>query len=278
MMSRWRRLLCALPLVSSVLPGSPARAQGGDAVLFDRRDLILLTSATAGSALISRWDKPLAKAFADSSMHSKHPALTTASKRASIVTETVIMGTGGVVYGIAKWNGSDNAADIAFHTTEGVLSAAMFIQVVRGALGRGRPYVVDDSGTVRDPYDFNFLRGFTSFDYRSWPSMHAMASFAAAAGLASEMRWRETPNRKAWSAALYTGAAVPSLARMYLDEHWASDIAMGVFLGVFAGQKAVNYSHAHPDNRPDNFFLGKGVRATITLNGGSTAFSITPAW
>jgi membrane-associated phospholipid phosphatase len=249
-------------------------------VLLNQRDVALVAGATAASALLTRWDKPIARAFSDSGWHARHPKATTVAKRASIVTETVIMGTGGVVYGIARLGHSDNVADVAFHTTEGVLTAAMFIQVVRGALGRGRPFVVDDSGDVRnaDPYEFELLHGFTSYNYRAWPSMHAMASFAAAAGLSTEMRWRNTPGRQTWSAALYGAAAVPSLARMYLDEHWASDIAMGVFLGVFAGQKTVNFSHAHPDNRPDNYFLGRGVRATITLDGGPAAFSITPVW
>jgi len=246
--------------------------------LLDNRDIALLSGATAASAALLHWDKRIARTFADTAFHRRHPAFTTGANRASFVTETVLMATGGVVYGVARWRGNDGVADVAFHTTEGVLSAAMVIQVVRGALGRGRPYVVDDSGEVRDadPDEVKFMRGFTSYNYRSWPSMHAMASYAAAAGLATEMKWRNTPNRKPLTAALYVAAAAPSLARMYLDEHWASDIAMGIFIGVFAGQKAVNYSHAHPENRPDNFFLRPRVNAGITIDGNGARLSLMP--
>jgi membrane-associated phospholipid phosphatase len=138
--------------------------------------------------------------------------------------------------------------------------------------------VDDDNGEKRngDPKEFKFLRGFTSYNYRSWPSMHAMASFAAASALSNEMRVRDTPHRGLITPVLYTAAAMPALARMYLDEHWASDIAMGVFLGVFSGQKAVLYSHAHPNNTVDRRFLKPTVRATFTHDARGLSFSILP--
>jgi len=245
-----------------------ARAQSPDqpsGVLITGRDLGLVAGATLGSALLSRFDVPVARTFGDSGFHARHPALTTTAKRASIVTETVLMLTGGTIFVVARMRKDDATADVALHTTESVLSAAMFIQVVRGALGRARPYVIDDAGEKRDadPYDFELLHGFTSFNYRSFPSMHAMASFAVAAALSQEMRQRDTPHRQVLSPILYVGAAVPALARLYLDEHWTSDIAMGVFLGVFAGQKVVSYSHDHPDNRFDRELLGSRIKVGL---------------
>src|SRR5262249_23196292 len=157
----------------------------------------------------------------------------------------------------ARLGHSPGTADVALHTTESVASGAAFIQVIRGIGGRARPYVVNDVGETRDsdPYDFHWFKGFTSFDYRSFPSMHAMASFAAATALSTEMRVRNTRGRQVLSPVLYVAAAASPTARLYLDEHWASDIALGAFLGVFAGQKVVIYSHRHPDNRIDRFFL-----------------------
>jgi Membrane-associated phospholipid phosphatase len=154
----------------------------------------------------------------------------------------------------------------------------MFIQVIRGALGRSRPYVVDAVGEKRngEPYDFHYLEGFRSFNYRSFPSMHAMASFAVASGLATEMKRRNTANRGVMAPALYAAAALPSLSRMYLDEHWASDIALGVFLGVFSGQKAVNYSHDHPDNYFDRKLLAPRLTATFTRTPGGMSFTLLP--
>jgi len=248
------------------------------AVLFTSRDMALFAGATLGSAALTKLDVRIAHAMYDSLFQLRHPGITKAANRASHVTETVLMITGGTVWGIARLNNDGGTADVALHTTEAIATTAMFIQVVRGALGRGRPYVIDDVGEKRngDPYEFQFMHGFTSFNYRSFPSMHAMASFAAASALSSEMRRRDTPHRGAIAPALYAAAAMPSLARMYLDEHWASDIAMGVFLGVFAGQKAVNYSHDHPDNYADRKFLKHAVRATFTHDAGGLSFAITP--
>jgi membrane-associated phospholipid phosphatase len=242
------------------------------------RDLALFAGATLGTAALTTLDVRIAHAMYDSLYHVNHPGVTKAANRASIVTETVLMIAGGTVWGIARLNRDAGTADVALHTTEAVSSAAMVIQVVRGTLGRGRPYVIDEEGEKRngDPYEYQFLHGFTSFNYRSWPSMHATANFAVASALSSEMRRRNTPHRAAIASALYVGAAMPSLARMYLDEHWATDVAMGVFLGVFAGQKAVNYSHDHPDNYFDRKLLKPSLRATFTHDARGLSFAITP--
>ncbi|MFI5257735.1 MAG: phosphatase PAP2 family protein [Gemmatimonadales bacterium] len=246
--------------------------------LITGRDLGLVAGATIGAAAISLLDVPIARTIGDSAFHLRHPGFGAASRRGSLPTETVLMITGGLVYGIARIRKDDGTADVALHTTESVASAAMFIQVVRGALGRARPYVIDDSGGRHDgnPYDFQPLHGFTSFNYRSFPSMHAMASFAVASALAQEMRQRDSPHRHVIDAALYAGAAVPSLARMYLDEHWASDIAMGAFLGIFSGQKVVMYSHDHPDNPIDRRLLHPRVSATVTLDARGLSFGLLP--
>ena len=154
----------------------------------------------------------------------------------------------------------------------------MVSQAIRGPFGRARPYVIDEVGEKRDgdPYDFEFLHGFTSFNYRSYPSMHAMASMAVASALAQEMRFRDTPHRGLYAPMLYSAAVIPSLGRMYLDEHWASDIVMGMFLGVLSGQKVVMYSRDHPDNRVDRTFLKPTIRATVVRDAGGFSFQVSP--
>jgi membrane-associated phospholipid phosphatase len=242
------------------------------------RDLLLTAGATAGALGLSHFDRRIARMFSDSGFHARHSGFSTGAKRGSIVTETVLMATGGVVYGVGRIRRDGGAADVGLHTTESIASAAMFIQVVRGVLGRARPYVVEDNGQKHDaePYDFQLLHGFTSFNYRSFPSMHAMASFAAASALTEEMRVRHTRDRQVIGPMLFVGAAMPALARMYLDEHWASDIAMGVFLGVLSGQKVVLYSHAHPGNPIDRRFLRRAVQASVRLDGHGASFSLLP--
>jgi membrane-associated phospholipid phosphatase len=276
-----RMLVLGLLALGGTAPFSGAQGAAPpppSAVLLSGRDLGLIAGATLGTAAISLVDVRVANVLADSAFHARHPGLTSAARRGSIVTETVLMITGGAVYGLARIQKDDGTADVALHATISVASAALAIQVVRGALGRARPHVINADGETRhsDPYDFELLHGFTSFDYRSFPSMHAMASFAVASALAQEMRRRDTPNRQAIAPALYVGAAMPALARMYLDEHWSSDIAMGVFLGVFAGQKVVMYTHDHPDNRLDQAFLHPRRSVTISYGTQGLSFGLAP--
>jgi membrane-associated phospholipid phosphatase len=251
-------------------PGVHAQA------LLEHRDLALIGGATAASVALSLFDVRIAHRFSDTAFHQGHPGFTVAAKRASVVTETVLMATGTTIWAIGRLSHGSGTADVALHTTESVASAAMLIQIVRGALGRARPYVIEDSGDVRnaDPHEYQLFHGFTSYNFRSYPSMHAMASFAVASALANEMRLRDTPHRAEIAPLLYTAAAAPSLARMYLDEHWASDIVMGVFLGVFSGQKVVGYSHSHPGNYFDRKFLPHSARLTFSA-GGAGGFSAT---
>jgi membrane-associated phospholipid phosphatase len=267
----------ALPLATAPTLGAQGAPAPSSGVVLDGRDLSLIGGATVGAAALSVLDVRIARAFSDSGLHARHPGFTTAAKRASLVTETALMLTGGTVWAIGRINHDDGTADVALHTTESVAAAAMVIQVVRGALGRSRPHVVDDMRDHRESnqYDFDLLHGFTSFDYRSFPSMHAMASFAAATALTQEMRRRETPHRQVLGPMLYAAATIPPLARMYLDEHWASDIAMGAFLGVLSGQKVVGYSHDHPDNRVDREFLKPRFRAAVVRD--ARGFSLTLA-
>ncbi|PYP77584.1 MAG: hypothetical protein DMD35_14685 [Gemmatimonadetes bacterium] len=265
MTGSWARTLAvAVSLGGTVAPC--ARAQSADlpsGVVITGRDLGLVAAATLGTAVLSRLDVPVAHRFGDSAIHARHPGLTTAATRTSVVTETLLMLAGGTVYGIARLRHDDGTADVALHTTD---------------LGRARPYVIDAADERRDsdPYDFELLHGFTSFDYRSFPSMHAMASVAVAAALSTEMRERGTPHRAVISPLLYVGAAMPALARLYLDEHWVSDIAFGAFLGAFAGQKVVTYSHEHPDNRIDRSLLGHRMNVGFMSGARGLSFFASP--
>ena len=279
-MRSWpRALVLALGLSGTATLAAPAQsAAQPSGIVLTGHDLGLVVGATLGTAALTRFDVPMARLFGDSAFHARHPGFTSAAKRASVVTETVLMLTGGTVYGIARLRRDDGTADVALHATESVASAALFIQVVRGALGRARPYVSDSAAKPRDsdPYDFEPFHGFTSFDYRSFPSMHAMASVAVAAALSTEMRERATPHRAVLSPLLYVGAAMPALARLYLDEHWTSDIALGAFLGAFAGQKVVSYSHEHPDNRIDRKLLGRRMNVGFTSGSRGLSFFASP--
>lgn len=190
---------------------------------------------------------------------------------------------GGGLYVGGKVLHNKDMSDLGWHGTEAVILASGVTSFLKGMLGRSRPYVQNDT----NPHDFNFLKGFgrgpfgldpggkplSKGDYQSFPSGHTTTAFAAAAAVTSEMR-RIAPGAL-WvvAPAMYGGATLVGLSRIYHNNHWASDVVLGAAIGTFSGLKVVRYSHAHPDNKLDAFILG----ATIIPDprGGATlAFSV----
>ncbi|HET9683688.1 MAG TPA: phosphatase PAP2 family protein [Gemmatimonadaceae bacterium] len=158
---------------------------------------------------------------------------------------------GGGMYAIGRWGGHPWLEDLGWHGTESVLVASLVTGVLKGSLGRSRPYVSADT----NPHDFKLFGGFSNSDRQSFPSGHTTAAFAAAAAVTSEMR-RMHPEA-VWYVApvMYGGATLVGLSRMYHNKHWASDVVLGAAIGTFSGLKVVRYSHTHPDNRIDRVML-----------------------
>lgn len=252
-------------LVACVAHSSLAQEPHRAAQVITGRDLAILGAGTLGAAAVSMFDVNIARFFAESSLH-RH-RLDVASHRTSAVTETLLMITGSSLWAIGRLSHGTATADVALHATESVASGAAFIQIIRGIGGRARPFVVVDTGDARDSnqYEFDWFHGFRSYDYRSFPSMHAMASFAAATALSKEMQAHRMRYREILSPMLFIAATASPAARMYLDEHWASDIALGALIGIFAGQKTVTYSHSHSQTPIDRFLLKRDMHVGISL-------------
>jgi len=261
------RLLCAGGIFGALAAPACAQRAGVPQPVVTRHDLGILGIGTAGAAAISAFDVKIARFFAESTLHRRK--LDVGAHRTSAVTETLLMISGASVWGLGRLSHSDATAEVALHLTESVASGAAFIQVIRGIGGRARPFVADDSGDVHDSnqYHFEFLHGFRNYDYRSFPSMHAMASFAAATALSQEMRVHRMRYREVAGPLLYLAASASPAARLYLDEHWASDVALGALIGIFAAQKTVNYSHAHSPTPVDRFLLKRETRIGVTAHG-----------
>lgn len=174
------------------------------------------------------------------------------------------------MYGVGRLATWRNVADFGLHGTEAIAVAGATTYLLKTVAGRARPYVSTDNS----PHDFRFGRGFTGDQFQSFPSGHTSAAFALASTMTSEsQRWWP---HQTWivAPAMYGAATLVGLSRMYNNAHWTSDVVLGAAVGTFSGIKVVRYSHGHPTNLIDRFFLGAMVKPAA--GGGTDAgFSFT---
>lgn len=184
---------------------------------------------------------------------------------------------GGALYVTGRLADMPRAAHLAVHTTEAVLVGIVTAGSLKMLLGRARPRVTADT----NPADFGFARGFRGDDYQSFPSGHASVSFAVAASVTAETAAWWPGARWVVGPALYGGAALVGLSRMYDDKHWASDVVMGAAIGTFAGLKTVRFNHTRAGNRVDRWLLGDAAKAQLRvtpLPDGSWRAGVAVSW
>lgn len=257
----FRRASITLALL---LAARGALAQGAESgsqkTFFVPRDAAFAGLFLAGSVGLSLFDVRIAHFFEDTTL-SHVRAGERLDDIFTHINETTLTAGGLVVWGIARLAHAPSVADIAFHTAESVAAASLTAQVVRGPLGRSRPRETNSN----DQYDFHFMKGFRNFKYRAFPSIHSSSGFAAASALVAETERRSPGAVKFVAPVAYLLALTPGLSRMYLGQHWASDVFSGAALGAFYGWRVVNYSHEHPTTRVDRFFLGTSRESGLSL-------------
>lgn len=258
-------------LIATVLALVPSglHAQRVDKTFFTRRDLVTTGVAIAATAVAFQFDERIAR-------WSQLPRVQGGSGRRSTVkaltrlNETPFTFGAIAVYGAGRLTHSEPMADVGLHMTETLVLTTGIGQVIRGAIGRARP-----SSAVNGPTTHRFGRGYTDFEYRAFPSLHAATAYAAAATAVEEIRLRR-PRALRWAApVIYSAASVPGFTRLYLNKHWTSDVVAGSFLGAMMGVKTVRYAHSRPRTKLDRFLLGATVMPAP--NGGiAVGFSSGP--
>jgi membrane-associated phospholipid phosphatase len=236
-------------------PASAAAALPGSSpskTFFVKNDLKLVALGVFGTVLVSSYDKRIAHYTQSASVQGSTSRHTLANDLTK-VNETTLTAGAIVTYGVARLAHFSTVADVGLHTAEALILASAISQAIRGPLGRVRPSATDN------PYTFQVSKGFLHFDNRSFPSLHSATAYAAASAISGEIH-AHNPDANAFiSPVLYTAAAVPGLIRMYLNQHWASDVVGGAFVGTLIGSRVVSYAHSHKRTKLDRFLLGTNV-------------------
>jgi membrane-associated phospholipid phosphatase len=259
----------------SMLASSQVNAQSSSAPtvpLFTWEDAALAGGFVVGTLALRRADEYFARHLQTKYAQQNRFFQTTATGFRSIAEPGAFV-IGGVLYFGGRVSKQKDMADLGIHGTEAVIVGSIVAGVLKDAFGRARPFVKPRKDSVDfDANNWQLGRGLTKGDsYRSFPSGHSVAAFAAAAAVVNETsRW--WPNYT-WviGPAMYGGAGVVGVSRMYNNRHWASDVMMGAALGTFAGNKVVRYFHrSHPDSKLDQWLLGTSLHPA---DGGGQAMS-----
>jgi hypothetical protein len=224
------------------------------APFFTLKDGILAAGFAVATAAMFPLDKQLALDLRDSAAQANR-FLRHSSTGVELIASPGAYIIGGSLYAIGKLGKFDRVADLGWHGTEAVLFAQGITFVLKGAVGRGRPFLTNGE----DPGDYHMGKGFSSGNWSSFPSGHTSTAFAAAAAVTNETtRWWP---RSEWIVGpiMYAGATAVGLSRMYHSRHWASDVALGAAIGTFSGRKVVQYAHGHPGNRIDRLMLRTSI-------------------
>jgi membrane-associated phospholipid phosphatase len=235
---------------------APFDTQHVHKTLFTWRDAALAGGFTVLTVAMFPADKHIAGQLQNPSTHTNR-FLNNAATGVEFISSPGAFLIGGGMYVIGRVSHHPVLTDIGWHGTEAVLLSSAVTGLLKGTLGRARPYVGNDT----NPHDFKFGGGFTSSDRQSFPSGHTTTAFAAAAAVTSELRRLEPHSVWYVGPVLYGGATLVGLSRMYHNKHWASDVVLGAAVGTFSGLKVVRYSHTHPDNKLDRFMLHTSLTA-----------------
>ena len=159
------------------------------------------------------------------------------------------------LYGVGRLAHWGQVADLGLHGTEAVAVSGALTTLLKGVAGRARPYVSADT----TPSDFR-LR--TRLRQRRLSVVPVRAHHRRVRGGGRRDERVEHWGRRAiWfvAPAMYGGATLVGLSRMYNNAHWASDVALGAAIGTFSGIKVVRFNHTRAHDRLDRWLLGAEV-------------------
>lgn len=141
-------------------------------------------------------------------------------------------GISGITYLIGRETGNDHARETGFLALEAVAHSQLIVYVIKEVTQRQRPLAGTRHG--------GFWEGGDSF-----PSGHAIGSFAVASVFAYEYR-----QHIAVPIIAYTAATAVDFSRLGAQKHWLSDLFVGSAMGFMIGRYV--YREHHDNDLPGN--------------------------
>jgi membrane-associated phospholipid phosphatase len=145
---------------------------------------------------------------------------------------TTVGGNGPIGFSVVVWGAGFVAREhewkaLGREAVEAWMVSGGTVWLTKGLVGRARPYAA-----IRDQGLYKPGRGFSDNAYASFPSGHTASAFSVATVFADG-----TGKNKPWihrtaQILAFGSAASVALSRMYLNDHWASDVIGGAALGV----------------------------------------------
>jgi membrane-associated phospholipid phosphatase len=252
-------LALTAPPMASLVAQNPDTASSTRGSLFTRGDAYFGVLWIAGTLALAPLDKRIAGNFQTASAQSNQQYRRLATDL-RFAADPGLPALGVTMYVVGRLAHFNRVADLALHAEEAMGVAAVVTQAIALTAGRARPYVVADS----NPRDFQFLGGFRKGKrYSSFPSGHTMAVFAAASAVTDEASRSWPDSRWYVGTVMYGGATAVGLARLYDNQHWATDVFVGAGMGILIGNKVVRFNHrTNPRNRFDRWLLSTSIVPT----------------
>lgn len=221
----------------------------------NRQDWIRFGGLVAGTAALSFADKPIQK-HALSLRESSSTVRTISAQVTNFggVYETVtLIGLG--TYGFVFKNGKVKTTTLL--ATQCYITSTIITEVVKNVAGRQRPNYIDPTTGEASP-KFRGPQFNAPNEFKSFPSGHTTAAFAAATVYAMEYRKSIVVPILAYSAASLVG-----ISRITENKHWATDVLLGATVGYLCGRVVVNNYHRYAKLKASQKNKGS---ASLTIN------------